>query len=378
MNKTELPPGGACSLFEHQEPRTRILRVVSHIIVLAIIFVLPELLISWGHKVPKIAYLHAVIYLAMFYLNYTLLIDRLLFRQRTWTFVVVNLGIVIAFFVIMVTFHDLFFPISHGKNPADAPIDAFIDARKRMKIGGFVMRDSLMLVLSICLSVSLKLSEKWLRWTVIEKQIEAEKKEHELKNLKNQLNPHFLFNTLNNIYALIGISTDKAQRAVHELSQLLRYVLYDNEQREVPLESDLKFVKNYIELMRLRLTPMVTLTVNINENDGHGLNIAPLMFVSLVENAFKHGVSASEPSSIFIAVGVEDGVVHCHVENTCTRRNNEADKSSGGIGIANLQRQLSILYPGRHELSIGMQGDKYVADLIINLKETNQQIITQK
>ena len=182
MNKTELPPGGACSLFEHQEPRTRILRVVSHIIVLAIIFVLPELLISWGHKVPKIAYLHAVIYLAMFYLNYTLLIDRLLFRQRTWTFVVVNLGIVIAFFVIMVTFHDLFFPISHGKNPADAPIDAFIDARKRMKIGGFVMRVSLMLVLSICLSVSLKLSEKWLRWTVIEKQIEADRKSTRLNS----------------------------------------------------------------------------------------------------------------------------------------------------------------------------------------------------
>ena len=72
----------------------------------------------------------------------------------------------------------------------------------------------------------------------------------------------------------------------------------------------MKFVKNYIELMRLRLTPMVTLTVNINENDGQGLNIAPLMFVSLVENAFKHGVSASEPSSILIAIGVEDGVVH--------------------------------------------------------------------
>lgn len=372
MNKTELPPGGACSLFEHQEPRTRILRVVSHIIVLAIIFVLPELLISWGHKVPKIAYLHAVIYLAMFYLNYTLLIDRLLFRQRTWMFVVVNLGMVIAFFVIMVTFHDVFFPISHGKNPADAPIDAFIDARKRMKIGGFVMRDSLMLVLSICLSVSLKLSEKWLHWTVIEKQIEAEKKEHELKNLKNQLNPHFLFNTLNNIYALIGISTDKAQRAVHELSQLLRYVLYDNEQREVPLERDMMFVKNYIELMRLRLTSKVTLTVKINENDGQGLNIAPLMFVSLVENAFKHGVSASEPSSIFIAIGVEDGVVHCHVENTCTHRNPEADKSSGGIGITNLRRQLSIIYPGRHELTTEMLGDKYAADLIINLKETNQ------
>lgn len=372
MNKTELPHGGTDSLLVRQEPRTRILRVVSHIIVLAIIFVLPELLISWGHRVPKIVYLHAFVYVAMFYLNYTILIDRLLFRHRTWIFVAVNVSIVVAFFLLMVSMHDFFYPMHAAKLPHDAPTNHFLASGFRMKIGGFVMRDSLMLVLSICLSVSLKLSEKWLHWTVIEKQIEAEKKEHELKNLKNQLNPHFLFNTLNNIYALIGISTDKAQRAVHELSQLLRYVLYDNEQREVPLERDMMFVKNYIELMRLRLTSKVTLTVKINENDGQGLNIAPLMFVSLVENAFKHGVSASEPSSIFIAIGVEDGVVHCHVENTCTHRNPEADKSSGGIGITNLRRQLSIIYPGRHELTTEMLGDKYAADLIINLKETNQ------
>lgn len=370
MNKS-LSTKETLTPLDRHEPRTRIMKIITHIIVLAIIFVLPELLISWGHPVPNIVYLHTFIYVAMFYLNYTLLIDRLLFRQRPWTFVAVNLGIVVVFFVMMVALHDVFYPMRPGKIPADAPIDAFIAAGKRMKMGGFVMRDSLMLVLSMCLSVSLKLSEKWLGWTVKEKQIEAEKKEHELKNLKNQLNPHFLFNTLNNIYALIGISTDKAQRAVHELSQLLRYVLYDNEQREVPLERDLMFVKNYIELMRLRLTSMVTLTVKINENDGRGLNIAPLMFVSLVENAFKHGVSASEPSSIFIAIGVEDGTVHCHVENTCTHRNPEADKSSGGIGIANLRRQLSILYPGRHELTTEMLGDKYVADLIINLKETN-------
>lgn len=364
MNNNETLPLGS------PEPRTRLLRIATHIIVLAIIFVLPEVIMSWGRGVPRIAYLHTLVYVAIFYLNYALLIERLLFRQRTWAFVGVNVALVALFGVLMSVLHDFFFPV-----PPEMRIGNRImhEAHLHNKLGGFIVRDCLMVVLSACLSVALKLSEKWMGWRVLEKQIEAEKREAELKNLKNQLNPHFLFNTLNNIYALIGISTDKAQRAVHELSQLLRYVLYDNEQREVPLERDLLFVKNYIALMRLRLTPAVTLTVNINENDGCGLKIAPLMFVSLVENAFKHGVSASEPSSIFIAIGVADGSVHCHVENTCTHRKPEADKSGGGIGIANLRRQLTILYPGRHELSTEMRDGKYVADLSIALQPINYQ-----
>ncbi len=359
MNNNEPLP------LDHPEPRRRRLRIVTHIIVLAIVFVLPEVIMSWGRGVPRIAYLHTLVYLGTFYLNYALLIGWLLFRQRTLTFAGVNVALVVLVGVLMVALHDYFFPAPPGgRMPGMGLHD---------KLGGFVVRDCLMVVLSICLSVALKLSEKWLGWSMLEKQIEAEKRETELKNLKNQLNPHFLFNTLNNIYALIDISTDKAQRAVHELSQLLRYVLYDNEQREVPLERDLLFVKNYIALMRLRLTPQVTLTVNINENDGSGLQIAPLMFVSLVENAFKHGVSASEPSSIFIAIGVTDGTVHCHVENTCTHRTPNADKSGGGIGIANLRRQLTLLYHGRHKLTTEMRDGKYVADLSISLQTTNNQ-----
>lgn len=359
MNNSETLPLG------RSEPRTRLLRVATHIIVLAIIFVLPEVIMSWGRGVPRIAFLHTLVYVAIFYLNYTLLIERLLFRQHTWIFVGVNVTLVAIFGVLMVVLHDFFFPVPPEMKIGNVMVHnvSFHD-----KLTGFVVRDCLMVVLSACLSVALKLSEKWMGWRVLEKQIEAEKKETELKHLKNQLNPHFLFNTLNNIYALIGISTEKAQIAVHELSQLLRYVLYDNEQREVPLERDLLFMKNYIALMRLRLTSLVTLTVKINENDGCGLKIAPLMFVSLVENAFKHGVSASEPSAIFIAIGVEDSTVHCHVENTCINRSPESDKSGGGIGIANLQRQLSIIYPGKHELSTGMRDNKYVADLVIELR----------
>lgn len=354
---------------DRQEPRTRLIKIVTHIIVLTIVFVVPDVFISWGRGVPIVVYVQTLIYVGIFYLNYSLLIDRILFRHRTGWFVAINLSILVIYFFFMLMFHDSIYPPHHGKMPPiDQPMNELMRQGVPMKVKGFMMRDSLMLVLSMCLSITLKLSEKWLGWIVKERQIEAEKKETELKHLKNQLNPHFLFNTLNNIYALIGISTEKAQIAVHELSQLLRYVLYDNEQREVPLERDLLFMKNYIALMRLRLTSLVTLTVKINENDGCGLKIAPLMFVSLVENAFKHGVSASEPSEIFIAIGVEDSTVHCHVENTCINRSPESDKSGGGIGIANLQRQLSIIYPGRHRFGTECLDGKYIADLVIDLK----------
>ena len=121
--------------------------------------------------------------------------------------------------------------------------------------------------------------------------------EAELQNLKSQLNPHFLFNTLNNIYSLIAFSPEKAQEAVHDLSRLLRYVLYESSQPFVSLEKDFDFLRNYVELMRIRLPKHVELKTNIVASSP-GTLIAPLLFISLVENAFKHGVSNNKPSFI--------------------------------------------------------------------------------
>lgn len=223
-----------------------------------------------------------------------------------------------------------------------------------------------MALLSIILSVVVKLSETWAKWENQKKQMKAELQENELKNLKNQLNPHFLFNTLNNIYALIPISKERAQQTVHELSQLLRYLLYDNNEREVPLEKDLLFVKNYISLMRLRLNSLVTLNEKIDVNGGQGKSIAPLLFISLVENAFKHGVSSDKPSFIDIVIKVNGDKVHCRVENSYFPKN-ENDKSGSGIGIINLKRQLDILYADKYSFNIEKKGERYIADLTIEL-----------
>lgn len=343
-----------------------------HLIVLVIIFVLPELLMSWGHNVPKIVYFHTFVYVVVFYVNYFIFIDKMLFKQnRAWAFFVVNLGLIAIYFLILCGFHEAMIPkitedIPVERMPGRGPRPEAEPGDWRHKVGGFMMREVILIVLAVCLSVALKVSEKWVKWSVFEKQILAERRENELKNLKNQLNPHFLFNTLNNIYALIGISGQKAQLAVHELSQLLRYVLYENNTQQVPLERDMMFVKNYIELMRLRLSSLVELNVRINESEGVGKKIAPLMFISLIENAFKHGVSSRERARIDIEITVKDDKVHCHVENSYFPKD-ESDKSGSGVGIANLKRQLMLLYPGHHSYTAGCKDDKYVADLVIDL-----------
>ena len=355
-------------VLQHAAGKAKVMKYVTHLIVLAIIYVLPELLLSWGHKVPRIVYLHTLVYVAIFYLNYLVLIDKFLFRNfknKVWAFALCNLALLIVYFFFMAVFHDDLIPIPRGEE-FHRGFELRLSESMRMRIGHFLIRDTLMLVLSICLSITLKFSEKWVSWNMLAKQMIAEKNESELKNLKNQLNPHFLFNTLNNIYALIDISQQKAQHAVHELSQLLRYMLYDTAANEVPLEHDLLFVKNYIELMRLRLNSGVTLRVSIDEKSGEGLMIAPLMFISLVENAFKHGVSASEHTEIDISIGVEEQKVHCHVENTCVEKT-DGDRSGSGVGIANLSRQLSIIYAGRHTYTTEYKEGKYIADLVIEL-----------
>uniref|UniRef100_UPI0024BBE23C sensor histidine kinase n=1 Tax=Alistipes indistinctus TaxID=626932 RepID=UPI0024BBE23C len=189
----------------------------------------------------------------------------------------------------------------------------------------------------------------------------------EVKMLQNQINPHFLFNTLNNIYALVALNPQQAQYALHSLSQLLRYVLYDNNQQMMPLSKELAFIRSYVELMSLRLSKQVQLEVNLPEDD-RGYQVAPLLFIALIENAFKHGVSATEPSFIHISFALTGGdTLICTVENSCFPKN-ELDRSGSGIGLENLRRRLSLLYPGQHILRMEKIGEQYVAQMVLTLK----------
>ena len=147
---------------------------------------------------------------------------------------------------------------------------------------------------------------------------------------------------------------------------MLRYVLYENNQNYIPLEKEIQFVRNYVELMELRLPDRVGTTVDLPEQ-ADGYTIAPLLFITLVENAFKHGVSPSQPSFVHISIRmVKEGTLVCTIENSDFPKT-DADRSGSGIGLQNLRKRLNLLYPNRHILRTENLNGSFVAQLIIDL-----------
>ena len=222
----------------------------------------------------------------------------------------------------------------------------------------------------IGLSVAIKMTARWYKDSITFEKIKSVQLEADLRNLRSQLNPHFLFNTLNNIYSLIAIDQNRAQDAVHRLSNLLRYVMYDNDQKFVPLDKELEFTKNYIDLMRLRLSSMVKLNVEINSAGSKDL-IASLMFITLIENAFKHGINNGDNSFINISILVDPGKgVLCTVENSLIEKSENMETHNSGIGLVNLTKRLELLYPDRYEFIAEKRSDRFFTLLRIDFKKT--------
>lgn len=175
----------------------------------------------------------------------------------------------------------------------------------------------------------------------------------ELTWLKHQLSPHFLFNTLNNISSLTQIDPDKAQESIGQLSDLLRYALYDSEADRVPLSSEMEFMSNYVDLMALRCNELTTVQKDFRVPQEH-VEVAPLLFISLVENAFKHGVNARYPSYVKVTMYFQDGKIWFFCSNSVFYNNKpvesvqKSDHVGSGIGLENMKRRLELLYPGRY------------------------------
>lgn len=223
----------------------------------------------------------------------------------------------------------------------------------------FHFRGFLSLAFLAFMAVVVRLSVQWQMAERARSEAELGRREAELKNLKNQINPHFLLNTLNNIYALTAFSPQQAQSAIEELSRLLRYVLYENESETVTLEKEIEFLESYVELMRLRLPSSVSVATNFDavKTDGQAF-VAPLIFISLVENAFKHGISPTSRS--FIRIRVDYNSSKCQLVFVCQNSNHpktSKDKSPGGIGLKQVLQRLEHSYPGRYEWLYGTEND---------------------
>ena len=281
-----------------------------------------------------------VSFVIVFYTNYLFLIKRYLSNRKFGAYILWNVGLIAA----VSTMVHLFFRFIIS--PASVP-----PPHSALDTISFTVRNTVIYMAIAGIAVAVKMTTEWYNNEAQRKEIEKNQAEAELANLKNQVNPHFLFNTLNNIYSLIQIDPAQAQEAVHDLSGMLRYVLYESQKDTVPLSKECEFLKEYVKLMSARLTSGVKLEVSLPQTTS-GRQIAPLLFIPLIENAFKHGISDTQDSFIRISLDEDSEYVTCLVENSCFPKD-DTDRSGSGIGISNLKRRLDLLYPGAYSFEYG-------------------------
>ena len=288
----------------------------------------------------------------LFFLNFLFLIPRLLFgsrRQKT-LFFAVNVGLIAL--IVWMSF------LGQPRLPEDVlsqiPRRALWSARF-FRIFTTVCINAFILVIAIGLRSFMRSNELVVKY----EQERRNAAEAELSWLKNQLNPHFLFNTLNNISSLTQIDADKAQDSIAQLSDLLRYALYDSEREKVPVDGEVAFMKDYVNLMSLRCNELTDVKCEMDDIKGD-VQIAPLLFISLIENAFKHGVNARKESFVHIAMHQDGKDLVFDCENTLFPKP-ESEHIGSGIGLENMKRRLDIIYPGAYEYVCGEKDDAYKA-----------------
>jgi sensor histidine kinase YesM len=294
-----------------------------------------------------------------FYLNYVVLAPKLFVRGKHRYDLLINilllttLGTILHFWMVYV--NSIYVPNSNIPDDAIGTIS-------------YIARNSLNLAIFAGGATALALARRWVTTDQKLKEVEAERATAELRNLRSQINPHFLLNTLNNIYALTAFDTPKAQQAIQELSKMLRHILYDYQQPKVALSDEVEFLQNYVNLMRIRLSDSVDVKFQTFIANPQ-LEVAPMVFISLVENAFKHGVSPSEPSFIHIQIESADNQIVCDIQNS-NHPKTANDHSGHGIGLVQVQRRLELTYPDHYQWEHGPTDDGiYRSRIVIDTKE---------
>ncbi len=370
-----LLPAARCIILcvQGQTSYSRLIAVMIHVLAwtvfgLAIFYYQP--LIS-DYEIPFQFWVKQTVELGLlvtiFYLNSFVLVPRLLLRNHSVFYFVIIIGIVMAVVFTNRSLDRAFaesqgrlHQVSNRQNRPGPPI--FIPGRRL----GITLTVSIT-VLVIGISTAMTAIQKWQKDNQERKELEKDKVTSELSFLKAQINPHFFFNTLNNIYVLTEANPKVAGEAIHQLSKMMRYLLYDTQQGQNMLSQEIAFIKNYISLMKLRLTDVVKINFDTPGN-LQDMPLAPMILLPFVENAFKHGVSATQQSYIDIIISQKDKQLDVMINNSIMKDNSVSLESNTGIGLVNTRRRLDLLYPGKYKLDIGTQNaDEYSVHLVLNL-----------
>ena len=357
----------------------RSVNIAIHLVAWLYIFSTPLLLIrpgegfSWGSYGRQLFVPLTTCFI--FYANYFWLVPHYIIHRRIKWFITWNL----LFIASLTLLRECFIafnppPLPPGEMPG-GKMGMFPRVPPHFNLI-MMLRSCFTTIFSAGLAVAVRLSVQWKLADEKRKEAELGRTEAELQNLKNQISPHFLLNTLNNIYALTAIDSEKAQEAILSLSRMLRYLLYENQNGTVALSKETDFLRTYIRLMQLRVAKDVDIRYDISIPQNENLQVTPLIFISLLENAFKHGISASSPCFIHIRLSVnsEKGLLTFSVSNSHHPKSS-SDKTGSGIGLQQVRSRLLLSYPERHtwEYGVSQDGRQYVSTIKINYKEASSQ-----
>lgn len=350
-----------------------------HLLVSLYVVASPVLLMGPSDSITLTEYLQRIVsplfMCVIFYTNFFFLVPRLFLQKRHWLFFALN----VALLMMIAWLQSLYFDslcdywLAHG----DEERRKFAQhVRHHGENVGFITlfwkhyaRTTLSHLLVVVIALSARISLQWNKAEKARQLAEIGLREAELQNLRNQINPHFLLNTLNNIYSLTAFDTGKAQEAILKLSRLLRYVLYKDQAPRVELQKEIDFLMNYVDLMRMRLTDNTEVCLSVDCHNAAGIEVAPLIFISLVENAFKHGVSPGKPSFIHISMAAgDDGRITFSCTNSNHPKAKADDKSPQGIGLQQVRRRLEHNYPGAYAWNYGVNDDNTVYTSTIEIE----------
>lgn len=314
-------------------------------------------------------------YFIIFLIHNFLVAPVLIYRQKGGRYLLLAGMLVALFVVVQCSFHPgeppqkrsprhemrrTEQPFEHRRSPE--PPHKRPEPPARMLNGDIL--HTLVIVLLLGMNLGIKLYFKNERDHKKMQQLKSRNLEQQLERLRYQLNPHFFMNTLNNIHALIDIDAAKAKTTIVDLSRLMRYVLYEGAKSSVPLHSDIAFMNDYLQLMKIRYADSVSIKADFPKNAPETM-IPPMLFISFIENAFKHGISYRHDSFIDIRLCIEDRHICFTCSNSIHRK--QGDNNQGGVGLTNIRQRLELLYQESFTLDIQETATEYSVRLSIPL-----------
>lgn len=295
------------------------------------------------------------------YFTIYFLIPRFLLKRKYVEFSLLLVGSVVVFLILtQVIYFYIYLPSFHGEYFA------------MLKENGhsFWQANYFYLLVSyysvVMVAAAIKLTKYWLQEQQSLAQLKTQNLQSEIALLRSQVNPHFLFNVLNNIDSLIFKDQQEASNMLIKLSEIMRYMLYEANTEKVSLQKEINYLKSYIDLQKVRFKDPGFVEINI-AGDTSGKSIIPMLFVPFIENAFKHGEKAVKSPGIVIHLSAEHNKVTLKVVNHFSTHEVFQKDKAGGIGLSNVRRRLELLYPGKHRLVINKENSKYIVLLNIEL-----------